>query len=149
MSNFSRYISRGQNKKHLIKDGYKRVEYFLSTNNSLNTSSPLIKYLVRFFSLGPSHLWVELDYLCVFVYPSTLRRWSMSLLVGLTDPCNHTYSESLWWKLFKNRRRKQIQIQRQWQRQQQRQRQSAWNTQHILYFQNPDDSLIPNMMIDT
>ena len=31
----------------------------------------------------------------------------------------------------------------------QRHRQSAWKTQHMLYFWNPDDSLIPNMMIDT
>ena len=64
---------------------------------------------------------------------------------------NHTYSESLWWKLFKNHQRTQIQRQRQWQRQRQRQRhrKSAWNTHLMLYFLNPDDSLIPNMMIDT
>ena len=62
------------------------------------------------------------------VCPSSLRRWSLYLLVGLTDPYNHTYSESLWWKLFKNHKRTQIQRQRQWQRQRQRQRhrQSAW-----------------------
>ena len=60
---------------------------------------------------------------------------------------NHTYSESLWWKLFKNHKRTQIQRQRQ--RQRQRHRQSAWKTQHMLYFWNPDDLLIPNMMIDT
>ena len=53
------------------------------------------------FSLGPSH-W-ELDYVCVCVCVclSSLRRWSSFLLVGFTDPYNHTYSESLWWKLFK------------------------------------------------
>ena len=27
---------------------------------------------------------MELDYLCVYVCPSTLRRWSISLLVGFT-----------------------------------------------------------------
>ena len=43
----------------------------------------------------------------------------------------------------------QIQRQKQWQRQRQRHRKSAWNTQLMLYFWNPDDSLIPNMMIDT
>ena len=36
-----------------------------------------------------------------------------------------------------------------WQRQRQRHRQSTWKTQHMLYFWNPDDLLIPNMMIDT
>ena len=83
--------------------------------------------------------------------PSSLRRWPLFLLVGFTDPYNHTYSESLWWKLFKNHKRTQIQRQRQWQRQRQRQRhrQSAWKTQHMLYFWNPDDLLSPNMMIDT
>ena len=85
------------------------------------------------------------------VCPSSLRRWSLFLLVGFTDPYNHTYSESLWWKLFKNNKRTQIQRQRQWQRQRQRQRhrESAWKTQHMLHFWNPDDLLIPNMMIDT
>ena len=70
---------------------------------------------------------------------------------GLQEPYNHTYSENLWWQLFKNHKRAQIQRQRQWQRQRQRQRhrQSAWKTQHMLYFWNPDDLLIPNMMIDT
>ena len=92
---------------------------------------------------------------CVSVCPSSLRRWPLFLLVGFTDPYNHTYSESLWWKLFKNHKRTQIQRQRQWQRQWQRQRQrqrhrqSAWKTQHMLYFWNPDDLLSPNMMIDT
>ena len=82
---------------------------------------------------------------------SSLQRWWIRLLVGFTDPYNHTYSESLWWKLFKNHQKTQIQRQRQWQRQRQRQRhrKSAWNTQLMLYFWNPDDSLIPNMMIDT
>ena len=50
-------------------------------------------------------------------------------------------------------KRTQIQRQRQWQRQRQRQRQrhrqSDSKTQHMLYFWNPDDLLIPNMMIDT
>ena len=75
--------------------------------------------------------------------------------------CNHfwmidlkpyiIYCESLWWKLFKNNKRTQIQRQRQWQRQRQRQRhrETAWKTQHMLHFWNPDDLLIPNMMIDT
>ena len=85
--------------------------------------------------------------MCLCVCPSSLRIWSLYLLVGLTDPYNHTYSESLWWKLFKNHKRTQIQRQRQ--RQRQRHRQSAWKTQHMLYFWNPDDLLIPNMMIDT
>ena len=69
----------------------------------------------------------------------------------LHRPNNHTYSESLWWKLFKNHKRTQIQRQRQWQRQRQRQRhrESAWKTQHMLHFLNPDYSLIPNMMIYT
>ena len=82
---------------------------------------------------------------------SSLWRWSLFLLVGFTDPYNHTSSESLWWKLFKNNKRTQIQRQRQWQRQRQRQRhrESAWKTQHMLHFWNPDDLLIPNMMIDT
>ena len=88
---------------------------------------------------------------CVDVCMSSLQRWSLFLLVGFTDRYNHTYSESLWWKLFKNHQRTQIQRQRQWQRQRQRQRhrKSAWNTHLMLYFWNPDDSLIPNMMIDT
>ena len=79
----------------------------------------------------------------VYVCPSSLQRWSINLLVGFTDPYDHTYSESLWWKLLKNHKR--TQIQRQWQRQ--RQRQSAWDTQHMLYFWNPNDSLISNMMM--
>ena len=72
---------------------------------------------------------------CVCVCPSSLRRWPLFLLVGFTDPYNHTYSESLWWKLFKNHKRTQIQRQRQWQRQRQRQRhiQSAWKP-NICYF---------------
>ena len=88
---------------------------------------------------------------CVYVCMSSLWRWSLFLLVGFTDPYIHTYSESLWWKLFKNHKRTQIQRRRQWQRQRQRQihRQSAWKTQHMLYFWNPDDLLIPNLMIDT
>ena len=113
------------------------------------------------FSFGPSYrigrvykwnwtMYVCM-YVCVCVRPSSLRRWSLFLLVGFTDPYNHTYSESLWWKLFKNNKRTQIQRQRQWQRQRQRQRhrESAWKTQHMLHFWNPDDLLIPNMMIDT
>ena len=100
---------------------------------------------------------MELDWLCVWLCLSSLR--SLTLLVGFTDLYNHTYSESLWWKLFKNHKRTHIQRQRQWQRQRQRRwqrqrqrqrhRQSAWNAQHMLYFWNPDYSLIPNMMIDT
>ena len=84
------------------------------------------------------------------VRPSSLRRWSLFLLVGFTDPYNHTYYKSLWWKLFKNHNRTQIQRQRQWQRQRQRHRhrQNAWKTQHMLYI-NPDDLLIPNTRIDT
>ena len=96
--------------------------------------------------MGRVHKWncvCVSDWLCA----SSLRRWSMSLFVGFTDPYNFTYSESLWWKLFKNHQRTHIQRQRQWQRQ--RHRKSAWNTQLMLYFWNPDDSLTPNMMIDT
>ena len=88
---------------------------------------------------------------CQYVCMSSLQRWSIRLLVGLADPYNHTYSESLWWKLFKNHQRTQIQRQRQWQRQWQRQRhgKSAWNTHLMLYFWNPDDLLIPNMIMNT
>ena len=42
-----------------------------------------------------------MEYVCA----STLQRWSIRLLVGFTDPYNHTDSESLWWKLFKNHKR--------------------------------------------
>ena len=84
----------------------------------------------------------------VFTRP-ILRRWPLFLLIGFTDPYNHTYSENLWWKLFKNHQRTKIKRQRQWQTQQQRHRKSARNTQLMLYFWNPDDSLIPIMMIDT
>ena len=83
----------------------------------------------------------------MYVCLSSLWRWSTSLLVGFTDPYNQTYSESLWWKLFKSHKRTQIQWQRKWQRQ--KHRQSVSNTRHLLYFWNPDDSLIPNMIIDT
>ena len=105
----------------------------------------------NFFSLGPSYRigrvykWNWGLYVC----PSSLRIWSLFLLVGFTDPYNHTDSESLWCKLFKNHRRTQIERQRQWQRKRKRQRQSAWKTQHMLYIWNPDDLLIPNMMIYT
>ena len=50
------------------------------------------------------------------VRPSSLRRWSLFLLVGFTDPYNYTYSENLWWKIFKNHKRTQIQRDRQRQR---------------------------------
>ena len=56
--------------------------------------------------------------LCLSVRPSSLRRWSLSLLVGFIHLYNHTYSESLWWGLLKNQKR--TQIQRQGQRQRQR-----------------------------
>ena len=92
---------------------------------------------------------MDLECVCLCFCPSSLRRWPLFLLIGFTDPYNHTYSESLWWKLFKKHQRTQIQRQRQWQRQRQRHRKSAWNTQLMLYFWNPDDLLIPNMMIDT
>ena len=67
---------------------------------------------------------MELVWLC----PSSLRRWSISLLEGFTDSYNYTYSESLWWKLFKNHKRTQIQIQwqRQWRQQRRRHRQNTW-----------------------
>ena len=92
----------------------------------------LITFQTLVFSLG-------LSYRMGRVYKrnwTSLQRWSIRLLVGFTDPYNHTYSESLWWKLFKNHQRTQIQRQRQWQRQRQRQRhrQSAWKTRHMLYF---------------
>ena len=82
----------------------------------------------------------------IWCLSSSLRRWSTSLLVGLTDPYNHTYSESLWWKLFKNHKTTQIQRQRQWQRQRQRQRhrQSAWKHNICYIFE-----ILMNMMIDT
>ena len=103
------------------------------------------------YRMGRVYKWKWSMYVCMCVCMSSLQRWSIRLLVGFTDPYNHTYSESLWWKLFKNHQRTQIQRQRQWQRQRQRQRhrKSAWNTHLMLYFWNPDDSLIPNMMIDT
>ena len=101
--------------------------------------------------MGRVYKWKWSMYVWMYVCKSSLQRWWIRLLVGFTDPYNHTYSESLWWKLFKNHQKTQIQRQRQWQRQRQRQRhrKSAWNTQLMLYFWNPDDSLIPNMMIDT
>ena len=52
------------------------------------------------------------DYVCL----SSLQKWSLFLLVGFTDPYNYTYSESLWWKIFKNHKRTQIQRDRQRQR---------------------------------
>ena len=61
------------------------------------------------FSLGPSYHISGIGLcVCVCVRPSSLRRWSLFLLVGFTDPYNHTYSESLWWKLFKNYKRTHI-----------------------------------------
>ena len=113
----------------------------------------LMKYM-KIFSLGPFYRMgrVKLDYVTMWLWLwSSLQRWSLFLLVGFTDTYNHTYYESFWWKLFKNHKRTQIQRRRQWQRQRQRQihRQSAWKTQHMLYFWNPDDLLIPNLMIDT
>ena len=39
---------------------------------------------------------VELDRLTDWLCPSLLRRWSISLLVGFTDPYNYTYSERQW-----------------------------------------------------
>ena len=97
------------------------------------------------FSLGPSYrisrvykwywtMWVamrlcgyEAMCLCGYVCRSSLRRWSLFLLVGITDPDNHTYSESWWWKLYKNHQRTQVQRQTQWQNQRQRQRQFLTN----------------------
>ena len=103
--------------------------------------------------MGRVYKWKWSGYVCMCVCASSLQRWSIRLFIGFRDPYNHTYSESWWWKLFKNHQKTQIQRQRQWQRQRQRQRQrhrkSAWNTQVMLYFWNPDDSLTPNMMIDT
>ena len=58
------------------------------------------------FSLSPSYRmgkvykWNWTDWLAMFVRPSSLRKWSISLLVGFTDPYNYTYSESLCWKLI-------------------------------------------------
>ena len=48
----------------------------------------------------------------MYVCASRLRRWSLFLLVGSTDPYNHTYYESFWWKQFKNHKRTHIQRQR-------------------------------------
>ena len=77
--------------------------------------------MISFHSVGV-YKWNWTMCVCMSVSPSSLRRWSLFLLVGFTDPYNHTYSESLWWKMFKNHNRTQIQGQRQWQRQRQRQR---------------------------
>ena len=106
--------------------------------------------MMHVFSLGPSYRigrvykWNWSIWLCVSVrhhFEDDHWSWSLFLLIGFTDPYNHTSSESLWWKLFKNHKRTQIQRQTQWQRQ--RYRQSASKTQHVLYFWNPDDFLIP------
>ena len=75
-------------------------------------------YVLKTFSLGSSYWmgWVFKWNWGVSVCPSSLRIWSLYLLVGLTDPYNHTYSESLWWKIFKNHKRTQIQRDRHRQR---------------------------------
>ena len=116
-------------------------------NERTSSQRKLLRYVYYVQQLFSVYKWKWSGYVCA----SSLRRWSLFLLVGSTDPYNHTYYESFWWKLFKNHKRTQIQRQRQWQRQRQRQihRQSAWKTQHMLYFWNPDDLLIPNLMIDT
>ena len=125
--------------------------------------APSSSLLLKYIPLSYIHIFLSFShfesisgngvcmYVWMYVCKSSLQRWWIRLLVGFTDPYNHTYSESLWWKLFKNHQKTQIQRQRQWQRQRQRQRhrKSAWNTQLMLYFWNPDDLLIPNMMIDT
>ena len=133
---------------HQYNRHYPRLVNF-PNQRAVNNHYPVYKA----FSLGKSY-WMGRVYKwnwTMWPCPSSLQRWSLFLLIGFTDPYNHTYSESLWWKLFKNHKRTQIQRQRQWQRQWQRQRhrQSAWKKQHMLYFWNPDDLLIPNMMIDT
>ena len=71
------------------------------------------------------------------VCPSSLRRWSLFLLVGFTDPYNHTYYESLWWKLFKIIREHKYKD---------KDTDKVPETPNIW---NHDDSLIPNLMIDT
>ena len=70
----------------------------------------LMKYM-KSFSLGPFYRMgrVKLDYVTMWLWLwSSLQRWSLFLLVGFTDPYDHTYSESLWWKLFKNHKRIQM-----------------------------------------
>ena len=52
--------------------------------------------------------WYWTKCVTIWLCPSSLRRWSLFLLVGFTDPYNHTYSESLWWKLFTNLKRTQM-----------------------------------------
>ena len=78
-----------------------------------NTFSPKIANIFTWWAESMSGIG-----LCLSVRPSSLRRWSLSLLVGFIHLYNHTYSESLWWGLLKNQKR--TQIQRQGQRQRQR-----------------------------
>ena len=56
------------------------------------------------FSLGYPTGWAE-SISGIGLCPSWIRRWSIYLLVGFTDPNNHTCSENLWWKPFKNHKR--------------------------------------------
>ena len=81
-----------------------------------------------------------------YVCPSVIT----SKMINISAHRLHRPLQSyIFWKLFKNHKWTQIQRQRQWIRQRQRRRQSAWNTQHVLYCWKADDSLIPNMIIDT
>ena len=45
------------------------------------------------------------------------------------------------------RTQRQRQLQKQWQRQ--RRQGNNWNNNNVLYLRNPDDSSIPNMIVDT
>ena len=88
-------------------------------------------------------------YVSGYVCPSSLQRWSLFLLLNFTDPCNPTYSESLWRKLFKiGHKYKDKDICKDNYKDKDTDKVPEKN-QHMLFFWNPNDSLIPNMMIDT
>ena len=63
--------------------------------------------------------------------------------VPLPHPSTHFRSFFyLFWNLDKNTTQRQRQLQRQWQRK--RRQENNWNNNSMLYFQNPDDSSVPN-----
>ena len=66
-------------------------------------------------------------------------------------PSTHTFSEILMTSATQIRTKIQTQRQRQLQGQWQRQRrqENNWITNSVLYFRSPDDSSIPNLMVDT
>ena len=79
-------------------------------NVYIETNLKFVRKYVRFFTRPilpdwPSLFSISGIGLCVYVcHP----RWSLFLLVGFTDPNLHTYSESIWWKLFKNHKKIQM-----------------------------------------